>query len=165
MFIAHFPAAWLSAVLLRKQLLRVQMPVTAYLMGAVAPDLDLLRFYLMDDRSVNHHHYITHMPALWMLVLLAGLLLPWQIGRITVAFAMGALLHLVLDSIVGAINWGWPITPTGAPLVVVPKTHEWWVASFLTHWTFLVEILICTAAYLKWRALAEQKKTPAKSGG
>jgi inner membrane protein len=57
---------------------------------------------------------------------------------------------MALDSIAGQIAWGWPATHHAAPLVAVPATQDWWVMSFLLHWTFTVELVICAAALLVW---------------
>ncbi|MBB3992621.1 hypothetical protein GGR95_000240 [Sulfitobacter undariae] len=67
---------------------------------------------------------------------------------------MGALLHMVLDTFLGKINWTWPWGEFGGPLTVVPASQSHWILSFLLHWTFLTEIVICAAAlwlYLRRR--------------
>ena len=72
--------------------------------------------------------------------------------RLIAGLGLGGILHMGLDSIVGKIAWAWPVSSHSAPLVVVPATHDWWVLSFLTHWTFLFEIGICLIAFaLFWR--------------
>ena len=148
MFIGHLPAGYLAARTLWPDTARTIM--IAALIGSVLPDIDMLYFYLIDARSTHHHEYITHRPILWLGVLLAGLFL-----RRTPIIALGlaALLHMVLDSIVGKIAWGWPISHHAEPFVVVPATHDFWVFSFLTHWTFKVEIAITLLAlFVAWRA-------------
>ena len=151
MFIAHLPAAILlaqvrPAVLLKRPWL---------LVGAVLPDADLAVFYLWHAGSTHHHSYLTHRPALWMGLLLVALVIKrLQFGGTLKAICIGALLHLVLDSVAGKIAWGWPLSNVAVPLVVVPATYDWWVLSFLTHWTFGVELLICTmAALVLWQRL------------
>ena len=69
-------------------------------------------------------------------------------------FSMGALLHMVLDTFLGKINWAWPWGEFGGPLTVVPASQSHWILSFLLHWTFLTEVVICAAAlwlYLRRR--------------
>ncbi|MFL4470430.1 metal-dependent hydrolase [Tateyamaria armeniaca] len=113
------------------------------IVGSVLPDLDMLWFLLVDQGQVHHHNYVTHRPALWAAVLFVATMsrLPTVAG-----VAIGALLHLLLDSIVGKIAWGWPVWDVAVPLVVVPATHDNWVLSFLFHWTFAVEWALCAVA-------------------
>ncbi|MBM1816577.1 metal-dependent hydrolase [Pseudosulfitobacter pseudonitzschiae] len=145
MFVAHLPAAYLAVRAIRPDASRTVM--AAILAGSVLPDLDLLWFYLVDARQHHHHDYLTHKPLVWALLALAG----WARGSaIAVGVAAGALLHMMLDSIAGQITWGWPFTTLAATLVVVPATRDWWLASFLLHWTIAVELMICTAASVVW---------------
>ena len=39
----------------------------------VAPDVDMLRFYLIDNREHRHHSYLTHRPIIWAGILCAGI--------------------------------------------------------------------------------------------
>lgn len=153
MFIAHLPAAYLLRRLCAPSLSRAT--IAAFLVGSVAPDIDMFAFYLVDGQSVHHHNYITHRPALWYIVL--GLGLVWhgirrgKISACLIASGLGALLHLMLDSIAGQIDWGWPLWELPVTLVQVPATQSHWVLSFLTHWTFLNELIICAIAILVYR--------------
>lgn len=152
MFIAHLPAGYLVSRGLRDPLAQ-----TALLVGSVAPDFDILRFYFLDNQSIHHHEYITHRPILWLgMGALALLFMRFRAGMIVVWFCLGALLHMLLDTTLGEINWGWPWGDLGGPLVVVPATQSHWILSFVLHWTFLPEIVICIAAlyvYLKRRRI------------
>lgn len=146
MFIAHLPAGYIAA-----QLTRHKWVFWGVMAGSILPDLDMLWFYLVDGAQIHHHSYLTHRPALWAFVLIVGLTLRKRaFGFFLTGVGFGGLLHMMLDSIVGAIAWGWPLTDANAPLVVVPATRDWWVMSFLTHWTFLVEIVICAVAFTLW---------------
>lgn len=143
MFIAHLPAGYLLSQT-HPTLKRHRFWVMA---GAVLPDLDMLYFAFIDAGSTHHHSYLTHRPALWACgVVLALMLHRHGAARRLLAQSLGALLHMLLDSVVGAINWGWPAWTFSAPLVVVPARYDWWVMSFLTHWTFAVELVICLSA-------------------
>jgi inner membrane protein len=143
MFIAHLPAGYLLSRL-HPALKRDSVWVMA---GAVSPDLDMLYFTLVDAGATHHHHYLTHRPALWLALCALSLLVRHAaLARPLCALSLGALLHVALDSVAGAIDWGWPIWTWGGPLVIVPATYDWWVMSFLTHWTFAVELLICLSA-------------------
>ncbi|MEL6887211.1 MAG: metal-dependent hydrolase [Pseudomonadota bacterium] len=113
------------------------------LIGSVLPDIDMLWFALVDQGRVHHHNYLTHRPVIWAGLLCVGLLL----RRTSVTgVALGALLHLALDSIAGKIAWAWPVSEVAAPLVVVPATQAHWVMSFIFHWTFAMELALCALA-------------------
>lgn len=153
MFIAHIPGAYLSLkAIVRRPVSKVTM--AAVLAGSVAPDLDMLWFHLVDSGQFHHHGYLTHRPAFWItLMALGGLFYKLQGNAILLAFAFGALTHMVLDSIAGKIAWGWPFWDHAYPLVVVPATQSHWILSFLVHWVFQLEILIILLGMLVfWRA-------------
>ncbi len=153
MFIGHLPGGYLAARALWRN--GQTTLIFATLIGSVLPDIDMLWFYLIDHGSTHHHSYLTHRPAIWAALTLFGL----AIRRpMIIALGLGALVHMCLDSIVGAIAWGWPFTNANAPLIKVPATHENWALSFLFHWTFLVEIVLLVtaaslAAYSNWPLL------------
>ncbi len=151
MFIAHIPAGYLLTRWLRRRL-----NTTSYLwlgiFASVFPDLDLLYFYFFDNRQTLHHHYWTHLPIFWL-----SLWLVFTIGALafkcrkflafsTIFFA-NIILHLVLDTFVGGINWLYPFLDKDVFLFVVPATRDFWVWSFVFHWTFLVEIVIVLWAF------------------
>ncbi|MFY0680784.1 MAG: metal-dependent hydrolase [Thalassovita sp.] len=147
MFIAHLPAAYLLVKPFQNRLSRIAF--AAGLLGSVLPDVDLLLFYFWDAKAFHHHEYLTHRPILWALVFLIGLLVRPSLPRLGAPVAMlglGGLIHMVLDSIAGAIAWGWPLSEATTTMVHVPATHDHWILSFLTHWTFLNEVLICLLA-------------------
>ncbi|MDQ7070577.1 MAG: hypothetical protein Q9M48_07555 [Rhodobacterales bacterium] len=47
----------------------------AGLLGSVAPELDLFRFYFVDHCAHHHHDYITHRPLFWLDIFGLGLLM------------------------------------------------------------------------------------------
>ncbi|MEO0356953.1 MAG: metal-dependent hydrolase [Pseudomonadota bacterium] len=142
MFIGHLPAGYLGLALTSPNTPWPRSIMVAGLLGAIAPDLDMFWFFLVDS-SVHHHHLITHRPAVWVALLLVGA--AFRSGA-TTAFAAGAILHCTLDTIVGSIMWAWPLSDQSFHLVTVPATRSHWILSFLTHWTFLVEIGVCVLA-------------------
>ncbi len=151
MFIGHLPGAYLifraSAPNLGK------LAFTAAMIGAIAPDIDILWFYLVDDRGHHHHSYLTHRPIVWLGFLLAGLAIRGQFqksGTVLTFLGAGGLVHMLLDSIVGQVAWLWPFSDATYPLVVVQATHSHWILSFVNHWTFKVEILITITALIVW---------------
>lgn len=151
MFIAHVPAAYIIARLTSRKTTRSTR--VAFLIGSILPDIDMIWFYMVDDRQHHHHSYLTHKPILWGLVCLLGLIARRQpLGRAGFALGLGGLLHMALDSVVGQVTWVWPFSAYASPLVTVPATQSWWVMSFLLHWTFAIEVaLTCGALYLWWQ--------------
>jgi inner membrane protein len=142
MIIGHFPAGYLASVVARRFGADHVVGI-GILIGSVLPDVDLLRAWYLDGGGVHHHTYITHRPLFWLSVALVGFVLR---TRILTGIGLGGLVHMALDSIVGEIAWGWPLTAAGTTLFFVPVTHEIWVLSFLVHWTFAVELAVLFAA-------------------
>jgi inner membrane protein len=142
LLIAHLPAAYLAAKGARAVGGDRTLAV-GIVLGGILPDLDMLWFHFVDGGSVHHHEYLTHRPILWLAVLALGLVLR---KAFLSGIGIGGLLHMALDTIAGAIVWGWPVWSEPTTLVVVPATRAHWVASFLAHWTIRVEIAICVAA-------------------
>lgn len=156
MIIGHLPAAYLAFKSFAPRKLARSVFI-AGLIGGVAPDLDMLWFHFVDGKQHHHHDYLTHRPILWIGLLLLFLLLRTthrhQTSAMGVAFALGALLHLSLDSIAGKIAWAWPISDHAVPLVVVQPTHSHWLLSFMTHWTFQLEVVLTLLAiFVFWRS-------------
>ncbi|MTH98643.1 metal-dependent hydrolase [Roseibium sp. RKSG952] len=151
MFIGHLPGAYL---IFRTATPDVgKLAFAAAMLGAVAPDLDMLWFYLVDNRAHHHHAYLTHRPIVWVALLFAGLALRLfypKAGTVLAFFGAGGVVHMALDSIVGKIAWAWPYSDYSQPLVVVQATHSHWILSFLNHWTFAVELAITALAIALW---------------
>lgn len=163
MFIAHAPAGYL----LTRKLAR--HPSAGLLMlglvASVLPDLDLVRFYVIDHRRVLHHAYWTHEPFWWALLGLAWLVFASLRGsrRLILAghvFFANVLGHLVLDSVAGRIRWLAPFSERSFALVSVPARLPWWVSNFLFHWTFLLEVAITAWAVWTWRRAAGAARAP-----
>jgi len=152
MFIGHMPSVYLGITALRKRLTK---PVfAAALIGSVFPDIDMLWFYFVDNRGHHHHEYLTHRPALYLALLMVAWGMRGRIGYPLVAFSIAGLVHMVLDTVVGAIAWGWPLSHTSHTLFVVEATHGHWILSFVNHWYFKIEVAItaAAAAVLLWRS-------------
>lgn len=154
MLIAHLPAGYLLGHAARAK----GAVLGTVLLASMLPDFDMLWFHLVDGRSVHHHRYWTHVPGFWLIVTLVTLpalavlkrrwLLPAALGFVAI------LLHLVLDTLVGSIMWQWPFSREFFQLAVVQPTHRHWILSFMFHWSFLAELLICALAailYLRKR--------------
>ncbi len=156
MFIGHLPGAYL---VFRAAAPNIgKLAFAAAMIGAVAPDVNILWFYFVDDRGHHHHSYLTHRPIIWAGFLLLGLMIrahALKISTFLTFFGAGGLVHMALDSITGQVAWLWPFSDATHPLVVVQATHSHWILSFLNHWTFKVEIAITVVALLvcllSWR--------------
>ena len=151
MFIAHLPAGDLLARTLRFRTPGRKAAMTAALLGAIAPDLDLVYFYTVDACRHHHHSYWTHYPSVWIGLMLAA----WGISRFKrwrgggtwmFIFSMSGFLHILLDGIVGDIPLLAPWSIRFYALATVPaQYHPWWL-NFMLHWSFLLELLIIAVA-------------------
>ncbi|KIC50455.1 hypothetical protein [Tateyamaria sp. ANG-S1] len=139
MIIGHLPAGYLLASALDRSFFRDPVMFWAIMAGAVVPDLDMLWFHVVDGGAVHHHTYLTHDPTLWAAILFFGLVLT---SRLLIGVALGALLHMVLDTIAGPVSWGWGDFSFSGPLVIVPPTQDHWVMSFVLHWIMLIELAL-----------------------
>lgn len=149
MFIAHIPASYLLAkVTTRRRLSNFHLFALSF--GSIFPDIDLFRFYLIDNHQYHHHSYWTHRPFIWAAIFIVALGLTVMTkakGKLVMClFFMATLLHMALDTIVGEIAWLWPLTnQTWTPIHIL-DTHEIWILNFFLHWTFAVELTICVIA-------------------
>lgn len=157
MFIAHLPAGYLLTRRMAAGQRNRRALMAVGLAASVLPDLDLIWFYLVDNRQSVHHAYLFHWPLFW--VALAGLALgAARLAQICgaapcIAVALAALLlHMALDSIAAGIAWAAPFSDLEVNLVQVPARHGWWVWNFVLHWTFALELAILAAAGVAlWR--------------
>jgi inner membrane protein len=159
MLIAHLPSGYILATLARRRVGEQPLMMAAALAGAMAPDLDMLYFYLIDAGKTHHHAFISHWPLFWLASGLVSLALgKWLVPRYLPAVGMffaGVMLHMVLDSIAAPIFWLLPFDATPVELVKVPASYGNWVLSFALHWTFLLELAIC--AWAGWLALGDRR--------
>jgi len=132
--------------------------MAAAVLGAVWPDIDLLFFYLVDNRAFHHHRYWVHAPAFALVVSLALIaavrLLAPQMLHVSIAFATGWGLHILLDAPVGSLMWLWPFDDTLYAPFTVPATQTHWILSFVFHWSFVFELMIwfiASVLFLKQR--------------
>lgn len=150
MFIAHLPAGYILTKVMPIKSKSVALWATG-LFFAVAPDFDLFYFYLFSARKIPHHAYVTHWPLLWIALAAAVFIVSLPLHKrswrpfIVVGLAT-VLLHLALDSIAAEIYWLAPFSDKYVNLVEVPANYSWWVYSFILHWTFALELIICIAA-------------------
>ncbi len=169
MFIAHMPAGFLLA----RRYLKSERDNAHYikflivgLVASIAPDFDLAYFHLIDNRQHPHHSYWTHIPIYWVGIY-ALLVYPIYrfFGRLGIKllslFLICGLLHMVLDSIASGIKWLYPFNTDYHGIWRIPAVYDWWVANYLFHWTFILELLICSLAafiFLRDRSLLNDFK-------
>ncbi len=128
----------------------------AAFLGAIAPDLDLFYFYLVDHRQTHHHLYWSHFPLLWLTVfcLIYCLHRVWDRKHLTfpgLVFCGSGVVHMLLDSLVGDICWLAPFSYEPFSLFTVPGGyHPWWL-NFILHWSFFFEVVITGWAFWCWK--------------
>lgn len=152
MLTAHLPSGFIAGRLAGQHWpIPTALPVA--LVASVLPDLDMIWFHLVDRGAVHHHRYWVHVPAFWAAI--AALTLPflWHSRwRTTAVLAFAVIfLHLMLDTIGGGILWGAPFSDRLLSLITVAPDHGHWIASFLLHWSFGLEIAIWVWALILWR--------------
>lgn len=158
MFIGHLPAGYVLTRALWPALHRLGLAtpkwrpfLLAGLVTSILPDIDLLYFYLIDNRQHLHHSYWTHLPFYWIVIsalMLLFIAVTKQKKFIPYVIVVGAnlFLHLCLDTIVGKVRWLYPISREDFYLFDVPRIHSWYVWDFILHWTFVLEFIPWIAA-------------------
>ena len=164
MITAHLPSGYVLYRLVARTVDRERTDNAwvfwACLVGATWPDLDLIWFYLVDDKAFHHHRYWVHAPGFWLIAVLISVPLISRmqpaLRRANIAFFAAWLMHLCLDTIVGSIMWLWPFSDQFFQLATVQPTHNHFVLSFMAHWSFAIELAIWLAAgTLWWRRSAQ----------
>jgi LexA-binding, inner membrane-associated putative hydrolase len=157
MFIGHLPASYiLTTMLLRHRTLNRRkiapsMLIAVGLFAGIAPDLDLFYFFLIDNQQTLHHDYWVHIPFFWFCIFAVFTGIAYISRKETVviyasiAFA-NLLLHLFLDTIVGKIQWAWPVSDHAFYFFEVPALYTPWFLNFVLHWTFSLEIIVLLIA-------------------
>lgn len=147
MLIAHLPSGYILGTFMRRQWPGSPAIVGAAMVGSVIPDIDMLYFHFIDGGRTHHHSYMTHWPLFWAAAgALSLLFVSWRARSYlaaTAAFFAAAMLHMVLDTLASPILWLMPFDRRAFELVTVPADFSNWVLSFLLHWTFACELLIC----------------------
>jgi membrane-bound metal-dependent hydrolase YbcI (DUF457 family) len=157
MFLAHLPAGYLVGASIARRWPQAISPMAwaAILCGSVAPDLDLLYFYLLSDHTINHHVYPPHVPIVWLITTcLLGLCLwhgPQRWRVVWAMFCTGWLLHLAMDTVAGGIWWLWPWVTTPYVLIVVPRRFDNALLNLISHPSILLEAIIIACGWQQWR--------------
>ncbi len=158
MILAHLPAGYIASKLLHKRLAASGVAwkpfLWAGLLGAVAPDLDML--YYLIDASRHHHAFFTHFPAFWGGLLLAAgvwyrLARDKRLAVLAVIFALNGVIHLCLDSVAGSIRWLAPFDFQPFAMTTVPRLSGSRRLDYLMHWSSWVELIPIGWALWLWR--------------
>lgn len=169
MFIGHAPSGYIVASLLLKRLSNSSVPVKALIatgiLGALAPDLDMIYFYLVDHRQHHHHTYVSHWPILWFGMMAASIAWMKSSRRsrhavLAFLFCLAAVVHIILDSVVGDIWWFAPFIDQPFALFTVPAIYKPWWLNFIFHWSFALELALCL-----WMLLIYQKRAKSEMNG
>ncbi len=155
MILAHLALGYLVTKTINKVMpcsISTKVLMTLGLIGSVFPDFDMFYFYLV-DRTIHHHDYWTHIPIMWLAILLIVGVLVRVIKPVympvLIVFGVNVVLHLVTDSIVGDIKWLYPFDNDYYALFTVPALYKPWWLNFILHWTFAVELtIIATALFI-----------------
>lgn len=166
MFIAHLPVAYLASRALAKRgagsSAEGRRLIGLGMAAGLAPDLDLLWFFLVDQRRQVHHNYLPHLPAFAIAcIAAAALALAMARARRETWLALAAaglnwMLHLVLDTVAGGVQWLWPLSRHELVLSHVEARYQPWYLNFLLHWTFALELALVTVALWTWK----RRRTP-----
>lgn len=160
MFIAHGPSGYIlsSLVLNRAHIVPVSAVavIASAVLGAVAPDFDLLYYHFIDADQTHHHRYFSHWPIFWLgLIALSSIICAlWKHSApvfLALVFSLGGFLHIILDSFVGDIWWFAPFLDKPFALFTVTARFKPWWLSFFLHWSFAAELIICLWAYILCR--------------
>lgn len=165
MLIGHAPSGYIIAsLLLRKFSGRSISPAFFYvagIIGALAPDLDMLFFYFVDHRQHHHHTYFPHFPLLWLSLLSVSVV--WlclakksKFAALAFIFCLGGFIHMVLDTIVGDIWWFAPFIDRPFALFNVPALYKPWWLNFIFHWSFALELSLWLWAIVVYRRHSSQ---------
>lgn len=153
MFIGHLPAGYVLTRMMQKNI-KTTKYLFVGLIASILPDIDILYFYLIDNRQNLHHSYWIHIPFYWLIIGAVTLLAMWILNKkkyyvAAIIFFTNIFLHLFLDTIVGKIEWLYPFTDQAYFFFDVPAVYDFWVYNFIFHWTFLLEIVVIVwAGYL-----------------
>ena len=147
MITAHLPSGYILGRSFRFK----GTVLAAAMIGATFPDLDLIWFYLIDDRAFHHHKYWVHAPsfvlATSLFLIAATKLIVSRFTSLVVAFSLGWCLHVILDAPVGGTMWLWPLSDRLFVQITVQATQSHWILSFILHWSFLFEVVIWVGAF------------------
>ena len=151
MLIAHIPTGYIVSKTLKKGGNRAY--VLCGLLFSIWPDLDLVYYYVFDKAKTFHHTYFTHLPIVMVTAFLITLPLFHmrfleEMKAFHILFFLNWLMHLILDTYTGGVLWLYPFSSKLFCLISGPEVYKSWVLSFITHWSFAVELAIAGLAVM-----------------
>ena len=160
MVFGHLPFGYITGKILYARFKKYPISTHTFTLfamsGAIAPDTDLLYYYLIDYFIIpsphRHHEYFTHFPIFWLTLLLISTL--WLLlGKnhskypaLSFVVALGGFCHMILDTVTGSVFWL-------APFLYTPftfKTNHSGEMHYLTQWGFGLELCIIVWAIYLW---------------
>ncbi len=155
MILGHLPAGYLVSRLAFSRFGSGSAALRWYLvcgmLGAIAPDTDLIYATLFAREYRHHHTYWTHLPIVWISLLLFSMGLR-SLGRrhgfssCLFIFSLNGLVHMVLDTIAGEIWWFAPFIDESFSFFSGYGGFERWWMNILFSWPFAIEMVIVTSA-------------------
>lgn len=158
MLIAHGPLGYLIARSvvpklrkLKPSRLQLRWYYVSGFIGGIFPDIDLLYYYFV-EAVFSHRQFITHSFLPYVVIVLLGigvmLIKRWRwIGVCTIAFAVGALSHVVADSVFGIAAW---LAPLSDAMFGLQKMSWFYSVALTTTYEFttkfIMEVIIIIAA-------------------
>lgn len=133
-----------------------------------APDLDMFfafakekAFVIKDSEKHNHRKYLTHAPALWLILsLLIYFVSKSELEKyVGLMILVGSFSHFILDSIEHGIMWFWPFSNKIYALKDAGSHYEIDEKNFIRHWwkslqlyfksvSFYLEILLIILVFI-----------------
>lgn len=163
MLIAHAPAVYVVLRLFNKYKKQNISYLKYGFIFSLWPDLDLLYFYLFDNRNTLHHFYFPHIP---LFLLLSCCFIP-VLKRFNITkrnlhlyylFLINWFIHLILDTVSGGVSWLYPFSNKLLVLIKIPANYSHWIISFVLHWSFLIEMsIVMCGIILFFRKLRENR--------
>jgi hypothetical protein len=151
MTFGHLSAGYITSKLLFKEFEHQSVYSKAFIFwgifGSIAPDIDMLYYFIAKHSLLNHHQYYTHFPIFWLTLLLISLV--WlklhhhrnQLPASAFIFTFNGFIHTILDTITGEIWW---LAPFGnKPFSLVAERSE---LPYFTDWTFGIELFLLLLA-------------------
>lgn len=153
MLISHLPAGYLlsKTILTARRNAECRLCLWTGLLASILPDLDMLYFHLIDKKQHLHHSLWPHIPAFWLSLLLieacSWILIRNKRYRLgSIMFFLNIFLHLFMDTVNGGIAWAYPFSKKLFVFFEIPARFNWWIYSFMAHWTFGIEIMLLIVA-------------------
>jgi inner membrane protein len=150
MIFAHLPSGYILARSAPSKFSK-RWTILAALIGSIFPDIDLAYYWTFGTAS-SHHDYFTHLPVFWAVVTLGlflcrgrSILTRKQI-QISAVFLSAVWLHLILDTVCGAIAWMYPFSQTKFSFFTHGHPYNFWLWNEVFSWTFSFEFLIFAIA-------------------